>query len=60
MKLIIQTFINNIETKRYTKSYLKRLMIHLLLDTKKDLAPQYYNYLRVLGMNNKGKYLYLN
>lgn len=48
-------FINNIETKRYTKSYLKRLMIHLLLDTKKDLAPQYYNYLRVLGMNNKGK-----
>lgn len=49
------TFINSIETKRYTKSYLKRLMIHLLLDTKKDLAPQYYNYLRVLGMNNKGK-----
>lgn len=48
-------FINNIETKRYTKSYLKRLMIHLLLDTKKDLTPQYYNYLRVLGMNNKGK-----
>lgn len=49
------TFIESIETKRYTKSYLKRLMIHLLLDVPKTLVPQYYNYLRVLGMNKKGK-----
>lgn len=49
------SFIENVETKRYTKSFIKRLILHLLLNVDKTHSPQYYNYLRVLGMNSLGK-----
>lgn len=48
-------FIKNVETKRYSKTYIKRLILHLLLNSKKDFSPQYHSYLRVLGMNKNGK-----
>lgn len=49
------SFIENVETKRYTKSFIKRLILHILLNVNKSHSPQYYNYLRVLGMNSLGK-----
>lgn len=48
-------FIKNVETKRYSKTYIKRLILHLILNSKKDFSPQYHSYLRVLGMNKNGK-----
>lgn len=49
------SFIESVETKRYTKSFIKRLILHILLNVNKSYSPQYYNYLRVLGMNSLGK-----
>ena len=49
------SFVNSVETKRYTKSYVKRLILHIVLKVPKDLSPQYFSYLRVLGMNTNGK-----
>lgn len=46
-------FISNVETKRYTKTHIKRIILHILLSSAK--TKQYYNYLRVLGFNDKGK-----
>lgn len=51
----LDTFIKKVETKRYTKSYIKRLILHIVLKATKDFSPQYHNHIRVLGMNTNGK-----
>lgn len=49
------SFIKKVETKRYTRSYIKRLILHIVLKVNKDFVPQYHHHLRILGMNTNGK-----
>ncbi len=46
-------FIENVQTKRYTKNRIQRLILHLLLKIKKDVSNNLY--LRVLAMNLQGE-----
>ena len=48
-----EKFIQNVETKRYTKTYIRRLILHILLDITK--TTQYCDYLRILGFNASGR-----
>ncbi len=48
-----EDFVKNVETKRYTKAYIKRIILNILLENYKE--EQLYDYLRILGMNEKGK-----
>ena len=53
-------FLNIIKSKRYTNTRLQRILLYALLGiTKKDIAlsKKAIPYIRVLGFNNKGKYL---
>ena len=53
-------FLNIIKSKRYTNTRLQRILVYALLGiTKKDidLSKKAIPYVRVLGFNNKGKYL---
>ena len=53
-------FLNIIKSKRYTNTRLQRILLYALLGiTKKDivLSKKAIPYIRVLGFNNKGKYL---
>ncbi|MSS43879.1 nucleotidyltransferase [Anaerosalibacter bizertensis] len=54
----ITQIINNTITKRYPKTRIQRILIHLLMGINKDifleLKNTYPQYIRVLGMNNKG------
>ncbi len=56
-------FIDSLISKRYTKSRIKRMLIYVLLNIKKDdinkIQKEKINYIRVLGYSNKGKE-YLN
>lgn len=56
-------FINKCVSKRYTFARIKRTIIHLLVNTKKDFAKKFLNkeitYIRLLGVTNKGQE-YLN
>ena len=48
--------INKVKTRRYTYNKIKRILLYILLDIKKDIKV--YDYIRPLGFNNKGsKYL---
>ncbi len=52
--------IEAVKTKRYTRTYIQRLLCHLLLDMQKsDIAlfkePDCPSYIRVLAFNEKGK-----
>ena len=55
-------FINLCVSKRYTFARIKRTIVHILLNTKKEFAKEYLNndisFVRLLGVNNKGS-LYL-
>ncbi len=55
------SFIKMVESKRYPKSSVQRLLLHLLLDLKKSELNEFRNadspYARVLGFNDKGKQL---
>ena len=54
----IEDFIMAIKTKRYTYNKIKRMLMHILLDFKKEDNLNHIEYLRVLGFNKKGqKYL---
>ena len=57
----IDELINNIKSKRYTYSKLKRMLIHILCDFTKKEAKSYnqIKYIRVLGFNQNGR-KYLN
>lgn len=53
-------FMNIIKTKRYTTTRIQRILVHALLGiTKKDinLSKRTQPYIRVLGLNKRGKYL---
>lgn len=53
-------FLNIIKSKRYTNTRLQRILLYALLGiTKKDMAlsKKTMPYVRVLGFNQKGKYL---
>ena len=56
-------FIGKCISKRYTHARIKRTICHILLNTKKDFAKEVLNrditYIRILGINQKGKE-YLN
>ena len=56
----IVEFLNIIKSKRYTNTRLQRILLYALLDiTKKDIAlsKKALPYIRILGFNEKGKYL---
>ena len=50
--------VKNIKTKRYTYNKINRMLLHILLDIKKE-DNQKDIYLRILGFNNQGQ-TYLN
>ena len=53
-------FINIINSKRYTSTRIQRILLYALLEiTKKDMAlsRKIQPYVRVLGLNNRGKFL---
>ena len=53
-------FLNIVKSKRYTMTRLQRILLYALLGiTKKDMAvsKKVEPYVRVLGLNNKGKFL---
>lgn len=56
----IEEFMNIIKTKRYTNTRIQRILLYALLGiTKDDMKASFraQPYIRVLGMNNKGKEL---
>lgn len=53
-----EELINNLKTKRYTYNKLNRMLIHLLLNIKKEDNNQEI-YLKILGFNQSGR-TYLN
>lgn len=57
----LDSFIEYLSNKKYTKTRMKRMLMYILFNIKKDemnkISPP--NYLRVLGYSNKGKE-YLN
>lgn len=56
----ITEFLNIIKSKRYTMTRLQRILVYALLGiTKKDMAmsKKVQPYIRVLGLNKKGKFL---
>lgn len=51
-----EELINNLLSRRYTNSKIKRTLAHLLCDTKKALVTDFeIPYIRILGMNTIGK-----
>ena len=59
----MEEFINKCVSKRYTFARIKRTIVHILLNTKKDFAKEILSkditYIRILGINKKGQE-YLN
>ena len=56
----ISEFMNIVKTKRYTATRIQRILLYALLGiTKEDMknSPKVQTYVRVLGMNDKGKEL---
>ena len=51
----LEDFINFVKTKRYTYNKINRMLIHILLGIKKSHAKEEIDYLRVLGLNKKGR-----
>jgi predicted nucleotidyltransferase len=49
------SFIKAIQTKRYPFNRIKRLLLHILLETPKEFSNKYFHYLRILAMNSLGK-----
>lgn len=54
----LEDLILKIKCKNYSYNRIKRMLVHILVDLKKDDIT-YKNYIRILGFNNKGK-IYLN
>ncbi len=50
----LEELIENIKTKRYTYNRIKRILLDILLDIKKDDIKDIKNYIRPLGFNKKG------
>lgn len=47
-------FVKNVQTKRYSLNKIKRLILHLILNTTNDYYNKANYYLRLLGSNEKG------
>lgn len=53
-----QEYINNTYTKRYPSNRIKRIILHIIANSNKDLLKSEEIYLRVLGLNSNGiKYI---
>ena len=48
----LDELIDKVKTKRYTYNRIKRILLYILLDIKKDININ--NYIRILGFNNNG------
>lgn len=54
----LDSFINQIKTKRYTYNKINRLLIHILLEIPQNINNTTLDYIKVLGFNKRGqKYL---
>ncbi len=56
----LNDLLNMISTKRYTKTRLQRILLYSLIGISKndmDMSKKVYPYMRVLGFNDKGKFL---
>ena len=53
----LEDYIQKIKTKRYTYNRIRRMLTHILVGLKKDIAirKKDIEYLRVLGLSEKGK-----
>ncbi len=51
----LSELIEFVKTKRYTYNKINRMLIHILLNIKKDDAKLIPDYLKILGFNQKGK-----
>jgi predicted nucleotidyltransferase len=52
----VDDLINQLLTRRYTNAKIKRMLTHILCDTKKSLLISFeVPYIRILGMNDSGK-----
>lgn len=51
----LDDFVNYVKTKRYTYNKINRMLIHILLGIKKIHAKENIDYLKVLGLNKKGR-----
>lgn len=49
-----QDLLKNMQTKRYPPNKIKRLFLHILLETNKRYENQYIMHLRLMGANEKG------
>ena len=49
-----EDYINNTYTKRYPINRIKRIILHVLANTNKDILDSNETYLRVLGLNSEG------
>lgn len=51
------TFVDLIQTKRYTRSRIQRLILQIILDLKRDLIVESLGapYVRILAINDKGR-----
>jgi len=49
-----QELINNIKTKRYTTNKIKRLLLHIIMETSNKYFNKPNYYLRILGANQTG------
>ena len=56
----LEEFYNNLKTKRYTLSRLRRIVMCALLSITKEHAKLNASYIRVLGMTQKGSKLLKN
>ncbi len=56
-----EELINNLKSKHFTQSRITRMLLHIMCSYTKELAKSFkeVTYIRILGMNNKGKE-YLN
>lgn len=52
--LDLNDLIMRVKSKRYSYNRIKRMLLHILTNTKKDYSAS-INYIRVLGLDNKGK-----
>ena len=50
----INDLILKVKSKRYSYNRIKRMLLHIITNTKKDYNTN-VNYIRVLGLNNNGK-----
>lgn len=57
----MEQLITNLSSKRYTRSRIQRMLIHILMNNTKDqiINAMHINYIRILKMNNNGQ-AYLN